>query len=77
MPVLLVFQVAAAETSWPPALKVLVVCSASLATLLASHHVFVRFTWVRAILNGRKYSIRRRVPVAVAGATHDTEERIF
>jgi len=62
MPVLLVFQVAAAETNWPPALKAMVVLAASLATLLGSYHVFVRFTWVGAILNGRKYDIGRGVP---------------
>jgi peptidoglycan/LPS O-acetylase OafA/YrhL len=56
MPVLLVFQIAAAETSWPPALKALVVFAASLATLLASYHVLVRPTWIGAILNGRKCS---------------------
>jgi glucan biosynthesis protein C len=64
MPVLLVFQVAAAETSLPPALKALVVFAASLAILLGSYHVLVRFTWVGAILNGRKYSIREKVPMA-------------
>ena len=62
MPVLLVFQVAAAETSWPPALKAMVVLAAALATLLGSYHVFVRFTWVGAILNGRKYYIGQGMP---------------
>jgi hypothetical protein len=64
MPVLVVLQVAAAETSLPPALKALVVFAASLAILLGSYHVLVRFTWVGAILNGRKYSIRQKAPVA-------------
>ena len=77
MPVLLVFQVAVAETSWPPALKALVVLAASLAILLGSYHVLVRFTWVGAILNGRKYAIRQRAPMALAGAKRKTEERIY
>lgn len=77
MPVLLVFQMAAAETSWPPALKALVVLAASLATLLGSYHVLVRPTWVGAILNGRKCSIRQQVPMALAGAEENTEERIY
>ena len=77
MPVLLVFQVAVAETSWPPALKALVVLAASLATLLGSYHVLVRFTWVGAILNGRKYAIRQPAPMALAGAKANTEERIY
>jgi peptidoglycan/LPS O-acetylase OafA/YrhL len=77
MPVLLVFQIAAEETSWPPALKALIVLAASLATLLASYHVLVRFTWVGAILNGRKYATRQRAPLAIAGAKGNTEERIY
>jgi peptidoglycan/LPS O-acetylase OafA/YrhL len=77
VPVLLVFQIAAAETGWPPALKALVVLVASLATLLASYHVLVRFTWVGAILNGRKYATRRRAPTAVAGAKGHAEERMY
>ena len=75
MPVLLVFQIAADETSWPPALKALLVLAVSLAILLGSYHVLVRFTWVGAILNGRKYAIRKRAPMALAGATGKTEER--
>jgi glucan biosynthesis protein C len=77
MPVLLVFQIAAAETSWPPALKALVVLAASLATLLSSYHVFVRFTWVGAILNGRKYATRHRAPMALAGNKGNTGERMY
>ena len=37
MPVLLVFQIAVAETGWPPALKMLTVLTASVATLLGSY----------------------------------------
>jgi glucans biosynthesis protein C len=76
MPVLLVFQIAAADTSWPPALKALVVFAASLATLLASYHVLVRPTWIGAILNGRKCSIRQRMPMTLFGAEENAEERI-
>jgi glucans biosynthesis protein C len=76
MPVLLLFQIAAAETSLPPALKALAVFSASLATLLGSYHVLVRPTWVGKILNGRKCSIRQRAPMAFGGAKENTEERI-
>jgi peptidoglycan/LPS O-acetylase OafA/YrhL len=61
MPVILVFQIAVARTGLPPAVKMLVVLAASVPTLLASYHVFVRFTWVGAILNGRRYPVRRRL----------------
>jgi len=60
MPVLLVFQIAVAGTGWPPVLKALVVLAASILTLLASYHVFVRFTWIGVILNGRRHPIKRR-----------------
>ena len=60
MPVLLGFQIAVAETGWPPAVKMLVVLAASVATLLGSYHVLVRPTWIGAILNGRKVPIRPR-----------------
>lgn len=60
MPVLLVFQIAVAGTGWTPAVKALVALAASVPTLLASYHVLVRSTWVGAILNGRRYPIRRR-----------------
>jgi peptidoglycan/LPS O-acetylase OafA/YrhL len=66
MPVLLVFQIAVAGTGWPPALKALVVLAASVPTLLASYHLFVRFTWIGAILNGRRHPIKRRTPLGAA-----------
>jgi peptidoglycan/LPS O-acetylase OafA/YrhL len=66
MPVLLVFQIAVAGTGWPPVLKALVVLAASVLTLLASYHVFVRFTWIGVILNGRRYPIKRRRPLGAA-----------
>jgi len=59
MPVLLVFQIAVAGTGWTPAVKALLVLAASVPTLLASYHFLVRCTWVGAILNGRRYPIRR------------------
>jgi peptidoglycan/LPS O-acetylase OafA/YrhL len=59
MPVLLVFQIAVAGTGWTPAVKALVVLAASVSTLVASYHVFVRSTWVGALLNGRRYPVRR------------------
>jgi peptidoglycan/LPS O-acetylase OafA/YrhL len=57
VPVLLGFQLALAGTGWPPAIKMLAVLTASLATLLGSYHVLVRPTWIGAVLNGRRYRI--------------------
>jgi peptidoglycan/LPS O-acetylase OafA/YrhL len=66
MPVLLVFQIAVAGTGWPPVLKALVVLAASVPALLASYHLFVRFTWIGVILNGRRHAIKRRPPLGAA-----------
>jgi glucan biosynthesis protein C len=66
MPVLLVFQIAVAGTGWTPAVKALLVLAASVPTLLASYHVLVRSTWVGAILNGRRYPIRRPAMLGAA-----------
>jgi peptidoglycan/LPS O-acetylase OafA/YrhL len=67
MPVLLVFQIAVAGTGWPAGVKALVVLAASVPSLLASYHVFVRFTWIGAILNGRRYPLHRRLSLGAAG----------
>jgi len=66
MPVILVFQIAVAGTGWPPGVKALVVLAASVPTLLASYHLFVRFTWIGAILNGRRHPIKRRPTLGAA-----------
>jgi peptidoglycan/LPS O-acetylase OafA/YrhL len=60
MPVLLAFQIALADTGWPPAAKAGVVLVASLATLFATYHVLVRPTWVGALINGRRYPLAQR-----------------
>ena len=41
--------------------------AASIPTLLASYHVFLRFTWIGAILNGRRHPIKRRPTPGTAG----------
>jgi peptidoglycan/LPS O-acetylase OafA/YrhL len=64
MPVLLVFQIAAAQTDWPPAIKAMAVLAATVATLIASYHVLVRPTWVGAILNGQKHPTGMRDALA-------------
>jgi peptidoglycan/LPS O-acetylase OafA/YrhL len=70
MPVLLAFQIAVAESGWPPAGKAVVVLVASVATLLVSYQFLVRPTWIGAILNGRRHPIGRRPAPAIAAHTH-------
>lgn len=72
MPALLVFQIAAAETDWPPAIKAMAVFVASVTTLLASYHILVRPTWIGAILNGRTHPVRRRETLTWIGKHRDT-----
>lgn len=67
VPVLLGFQLTLADTDWPPAIKMLAVLTASLATLLGSYHLLVRPTWIGAVLNGRRHRIRHaRLPARSA-----------
>ena len=58
LPIVVALQVAVAQ--WPLhwSLKYTFVLAASLAILIASYHLFVRFTFIGQLLNGRKYSRR-------------------
>jgi peptidoglycan/LPS O-acetylase OafA/YrhL len=58
LPVVAAFQVAVSQ--WPLhwTIKYTFVLVASLAILIASYHLFVRFTFIGQLLNGRKYSRR-------------------
>ena len=54
LPVTMLLQVWIADVAWPGWLKLLGICVVTLALLLAVYEVAVRYTWVGAMLNGRK-----------------------
>lgn len=55
MPVIVAYQVALAPMEIATELKVLLVLSASVVTLIASYDLLVRPTWIGVLLNGRRY----------------------
>jgi glucan biosynthesis protein C len=60
MPVVVGLQVAFRHVPLPALAKVPVVLALSVLVLLATYDVFVRPTWIGAVLNGRRYA--RRLP---------------
>jgi ABC-type multidrug transport system ATPase subunit/peptidoglycan/LPS O-acetylase OafA/YrhL len=61
LPVVAALQVLVGHLPWHWSLKLAVILGVSLPLLLASYHLLVRFTWVGAVLNGRKHRRASRV----------------
>jgi ABC-type multidrug transport system ATPase subunit len=59
LPIVGAFQVLVSQLPLHWSIKLPMVLGASFAVLLGSYHLFVRYTWIGAILNGRKYPPRR------------------
>jgi len=57
LPPVMLLQIWVAEWPWPSGIKFLGICTVSTAALLLVYEYAVRYTWIGAILNGRK--IRR------------------
>jgi glucan biosynthesis protein C len=55
MPLVLAAQWGVRDWSAPVTLKFLVVCGSVGVVLLVSYELLVRYTWVGALLNGRKF----------------------
>jgi peptidoglycan/LPS O-acetylase OafA/YrhL len=55
LPVVAAFQVLVGHLSWHWTIKFPLILGASLAVLFASYHYLVRFTFVGALLNGRRH----------------------
>jgi hypothetical protein len=51
---------------WYWAIKFLIIIGGSMPILLLSYHYLVRFTWIGAILNGRRHPRPQRPPPASA-----------
>ncbi len=67
MPVVVGFQVALAPLPVPALAKIPIALAFSLVVLIASYDLFVRPTWIGALLNGRRYARRLpRIPEGVS-----------
>ena len=57
-----------AKYAWPAELKYLLILAIAFPLMLGSYHVMVRYTWLGAILNGRRQPRpgRARIPAPSA-----------
>ena len=55
LPVAMLLQIWIANAPWPGALKLICICTITTLFLLAIYEIAVRYTWIGAMLNGRKY----------------------
>lgn len=61
MPVVMALQVALSQLDWPGLVKFAIILVVAIPPLLASYHLLVRFTFIGAVLNGRRTE-RRVLP---------------
>jgi peptidoglycan/LPS O-acetylase OafA/YrhL len=61
MPIVMALQVALSQLDWPGQIKFAVIIVVAIPPMLASYHLLVRFTFIGAILNGRR-ATRRVLP---------------
>ncbi|QQO33012.1 acyltransferase family protein [Bradyrhizobium diazoefficiens] len=54
LPIVTVLQVALSQLDWPALVKFAVILVVAIPPMLASYHLFVRFTFIGAVLNGRR-----------------------
>ena len=68
LPLLMALQVAAAQYALPVALEYLLMLSIALSLMLLSYRLWVRGSWIGALLNGRRQPAQPRVAVSAEGA---------
>jgi hypothetical protein len=61
MPIVMALQVALSQRDWSGPLKFAIILAVALPPMLASYHLLVRFTFIGAVLNGRR-ATRRVLP---------------
>ncbi len=54
MPIVMALQVALSQLDWPGLIKFAVIIVVAIPPMLASYHLLVRFTFIGAVLNGRR-----------------------
>tara|TARA_Y100001960_G_C14698641_1_gene840391 strand:+ start:255 stop:833 length:579 start_codon:yes stop_codon:yes gene_type:complete len=55
LPIIWLLQIWIADAALPGAVKLLGICTVTTVLLLAIYEIAVRYTWIGAMLNGRKY----------------------
>lgn len=61
LPIVMALQVALSQLDWPGLIKFAVILVVAIPPMLASYHLLVRFTFIGAVLNGRR-ATRRVLP---------------
>jgi peptidoglycan/LPS O-acetylase OafA/YrhL len=54
LPIVMALQVALSQLNWPGLIKFAVILIVAIPPMLASYHLLVRFTFIGAVLNGRR-----------------------
>ena len=74
IPVVMALQVAVSQLPWAWWIKFPLILGVTFPLLFASYHLFVRYSFIGAILNGRRESpSRRRAPVTAGVMAEDTQ----
>ncbi|MEY9603369.1 peptidoglycan/LPS O-acetylase OafA/YrhL [Bradyrhizobium japonicum] len=67
MPIVMVLQVALSQLDWPGLVKFAIILVVAIPPMLASYHLMVRFTFIGAVLNGRRARREAAPAAAVTG----------
>lgn len=62
LPVVILLQGVVAKYAWPAELKYLLILAVAMPLMLLSYQVMVRYTWLGAILNGKRHPRPARIP---------------
>jgi hypothetical protein len=74
IPVVMALQVAVSQLPWSWMIKFPLILGVTFPVLFASYHLFVRYSFIGAILNGRRESpSRRKTPVVPGVMAEDTQ----
>jgi peptidoglycan/LPS O-acetylase OafA/YrhL len=69
LPIVMALQVAVSQFDWPWPVKFAAILAVALPLMLASYHLLVRFTFIGAVLNGRRVRREKLLAVAATGST--------
>ncbi|WP_445218018.1 acyltransferase family protein [Bradyrhizobium sp. Pa8] len=67
MPIVMALQVALSQLDWPGPVKFAIILVIAIPPMLASYHLLVRFTFIGAVLNGRRARREAAPGAAVTG----------